>query len=260
MRDPYDILGVPAQASADQIHAAYRRLAKRYHPDMNPGDPTAEARFKQIAEAYAVLSHTARRAAFDNERAAAGPWDGFGTASAESRASYAYSDEVGYPSRRRDDLDSYIRGLHEKRTPAIRGWPLAIALWVLLTFGYSMLRGAETELDGVIVAADYAPVSIAHYLLVRWPAGPARARQYTILRPDGREETFVAGQACSLLYEWRRTGSVIHKQAWRLSYEINGREVSDISTASTSCVMHVPIMLFFVVILGMVAVRPRRYT
>lgn len=65
MSDHYEILGVKRTATAKEIKSAYRRAAKRHHPDYNPGDPTAEARFKACSEAYAVLSDPARRARYD---------------------------------------------------------------------------------------------------------------------------------------------------------------------------------------------------
>ena len=68
MRDPYEVLGVSHTASAEDIKAAYRRLAKKWHPDSNPGDATAAERFKELSAAYAILSDPARRAAFDAER------------------------------------------------------------------------------------------------------------------------------------------------------------------------------------------------
>ena len=55
MKDYYKILELPKDGSEEQIRKAYRRLALRYHPDRNPGDPGAEERFKEIAEAYGVL-------------------------------------------------------------------------------------------------------------------------------------------------------------------------------------------------------------
>lgn len=64
-RDYYEILGVDRTASTEEIKKAYRRLALRYHPDRNPGDATAEERFKEATEAYQVLSDPERRAQYD---------------------------------------------------------------------------------------------------------------------------------------------------------------------------------------------------
>ncbi|HTH97032.1 MAG TPA: DnaJ C-terminal domain-containing protein [Stellaceae bacterium] len=65
MADPYETLGVGRQASADDIRKAYRKLAKQYHPDLNPGDKTAEDKFKQVSAAYGLLSDTEKRGRFD---------------------------------------------------------------------------------------------------------------------------------------------------------------------------------------------------
>jgi molecular chaperone DnaJ len=64
-RDYYDVLGVARGANDQQIKSAYRKLALKYHPDRNPGDKTAEERFKEAAEAYAVLADAQKRAAYD---------------------------------------------------------------------------------------------------------------------------------------------------------------------------------------------------
>lgn len=64
-KDYYAILGVNKTASADDIKKAYRRLARKYHPDMNPGDKAAEARFKEVNEAYEVLSDQDKRQKYD---------------------------------------------------------------------------------------------------------------------------------------------------------------------------------------------------
>jgi curved DNA-binding protein len=61
----YEVLGVPKDAKPDAIRGAYRKLARKHHPDVNPGDKKAEERFKKIATAYEVLSDEKRRAAYD---------------------------------------------------------------------------------------------------------------------------------------------------------------------------------------------------
>jgi curved DNA-binding protein len=64
-RDLYDILGVPRTASADEVKSAYRKLAKKYHPDRNPGDKAAEEKFKEVTAAADVLTDPKRRSLYD---------------------------------------------------------------------------------------------------------------------------------------------------------------------------------------------------
>src|ERR1700739_1413572 len=85
-QDYYTTLGVARDAGGDDLKKAYRKLAMQYHPDRNPGDKQAEAKFKDVNEAYDVLKDEQKRAAYDRFGHAAfeqgaggrGPADGFG--------------------------------------------------------------------------------------------------------------------------------------------------------------------------------------
>ncbi len=91
MEDYYARLGVNKNASEDEIKKAYRNLAFKYHPDRNPGDKDAEEKFKQISEAYSVLSDSTKRAQYD-----AGGFDPFGSAGASQNSYQQNYGSWGY--------------------------------------------------------------------------------------------------------------------------------------------------------------------
>ncbi len=94
-RDYYEVLGVARDAQAADLKKAYRRLAMKYHPDRNPGDPAAEVSFKEVKEAYEVLTDASRRATYDRfgheglERSSQGAGGGY------SNAADAFGDIFG---------------------------------------------------------------------------------------------------------------------------------------------------------------------
>ena len=107
MRDPYEILGVPKTASADEIRKAYRKLAKKLHPDLNPGDKRAEEQFKEVAAANDLLSDPDRRRRFD-----AGEIDASGAERAPPNARYyrEYAGERGHPYEGHGAFGDFAQG------------------------------------------------------------------------------------------------------------------------------------------------------
>jgi len=126
-KDFYEILGVGETATVDEIKKAYRRLAKKYHPDANPGNKTAEDRFKAVSEAYDVLSDPKKRAQYDQMRKlgsgafAGGGFQGFDfgapfTGTGREGGTFSYEDLGGFGGL--GDIFSSLFGGSRVRTEA----------------------------------------------------------------------------------------------------------------------------------------------
>jgi molecular chaperone DnaJ len=123
-RDYYEVLGVSKQASSDDIKKAYRRLAKQYHPDVNPGDKEAEAKFKEVNEAYSILSDDQKRSTYDR----------FGHSAFDGAGGGGFSGFEGFGFGGLDDLfESFMgggfgRSSRNRRNEPVRGRDLQYAL------------------------------------------------------------------------------------------------------------------------------------
>jgi DnaJ-class molecular chaperone len=112
MRDPYLVLNVAREASEAEIRGAYRRLVKRYHPDLNPDDHEAAARFREIQQAYALLKDKSQRARFDAGEIDAKGQPHFRSIKPDFRRAakerFAYAQSPDESRSRKDDLLSEL--------------------------------------------------------------------------------------------------------------------------------------------------------
>jgi molecular chaperone DnaJ len=137
-RDYYEILGVKRDASADEIKKAYRKLARKHHPDANPNDPKAEGRFKDVSTAYEILSDADKRKQYD-----AGPSAFFG----QGQGGFDPRTQGGQAFTDFGDLFGNLFGggaARRREPPAERGRDLTVE--VKLSFEDS-LRGVTTKIS-----------------------------------------------------------------------------------------------------------------
>ena len=133
-RDYYDVLGVERDADDAEIKKSFRKLARQFHPDVNPDDPDAEARFKELAEAYEVLSNDQSRAAYDRYG-----FDGLRGQAVPDFSQFGFSDlfDVFFGG---DPFGSVLRGAAAGRSAA-RPWPVRRAATTSRSRSSSTCRG-----------------------------------------------------------------------------------------------------------------------
>ena len=108
MRDPYEVLGVPQTATDDEIKAAYRKLAKKYHPDLNGGSAEAEARMKEVNEAYDILIK------HKGSAGAQGGYNSYGQAGSYGQQGGYYGQQGGYYGF---DFEEFFRNAYQRQQP-----------------------------------------------------------------------------------------------------------------------------------------------
>lgn len=116
-RDPYEVLGVPQGASDDEIKAAYRKLAKKYHPDLNGGSAQAEAKMKEVNEAYTELIKNkgqGYRQSYGGNNAGSGGYNPFGGYGGRSYGSGSGSSGGGYGDFDPFGFGDFFRGAQQR--------------------------------------------------------------------------------------------------------------------------------------------------
>ncbi len=181
MRDPYDILGVTRTASVDDIQKAYRRLAKKLHPDLNPGDKAAEESFKEVAPAYDLLSDPEKRRRFDS-----GEIDAAGTErpreryykdfAAEAAAANPYENSAAFADFAQ--ADDFLAELLRRQAQQARRAPGADLHYRLAVEFLDAVNGATSRITlpdgGVIDVAIPAGARDGQILRLRGKGAPSR--------------------------------------------------------------------------------------
>ena len=151
MEDPYQTLGVAREASADDIRKAYRKLAKKLHPDLNPGNKEAEEQFKRVASAHSLLSDTEKRGRFDRGEIDASGQEQMRRPAyrdyAESAPGRRYSAGHGSEEWSQDDLsDMFGSMFNDQRRQGARETRGRDARYTLTTSFLNAVNGATQRL------------------------------------------------------------------------------------------------------------------
>lgn len=178
--DPYKVLGLTRQASQDDIQKAYRRLAKKHHPDLNPGDRSAEEKFKQVSAAYDLLGDEEKRRRFDSgeidAQGAERPQSRFYRHYADAGADHPYASRAGFDDLADEEIFSqfFRRGAGERfRSPRMQGADVSYHLRVDFLDSVRGARRTLTLPDGTSVELTIpAGVEDGQVLRVRGRGAP----------------------------------------------------------------------------------------
>jgi len=183
LKDPYEALGVEKTASPDDIRKAYRRLAKKLHPDLNPGNKTAEEQFKEVSAAYDLLSDADKRARFDR-----GEIDASGAERPRQRyyrdfaagadADHAYADASGFQDFAQGD--DFLAELLRRREHARANAPGADLHYRLPVDFLDAVNGATIRLDvpdgGTLEVKIPPGIETGQLLRLRGKGAPGRGQ------------------------------------------------------------------------------------
>jgi len=173
--DYYRLLGVNRSAAADEIKKAYRKLARKYHPDVNPGDKHAEERFKKISEAYDVLSDPKKREVYDAYGTYSDNLRGGGAGQGPG-VDFAGFDFSGFGGSGFSDIFSQFFQGNARSSAPKKGEDLE----------YQVSMGFDEALRGLQTRITYARREICQACHGKGQSGEARARECALCHGTGR--------------------------------------------------------------------------
>ena len=173
MRDPYTVLGVPRAASEKDLKAAYRKLAKAYHPDQNRQDPKAQAKFAEVSAAYDFLSDTDKRAQYDRgeiDESGQPKFAGFGAGAARNGRARATAGAGGFSAE--DVLKEFMSGFGGAGGPRRQAGAAGGAGWdPCAAGGGNRGTGVRGEDANITVAVRLEDAHAGASVPVRLPSG-----------------------------------------------------------------------------------------
>jgi len=239
VKDPYSALGVSRTATSEEIKAAYRKLARKHHPDVNPGDKKAEDRFKEVSAAHDILGDPKRRAIFD-EFGADGLRDGFDVERARAakrwtgRGARAAGPEFAEASPLDEIFGEFFAGMPRRKAAPQRGADAEAHIEIDLV---QALRGGELP---ITVRGSEG----ARKLNVKIPAGLEDGARIRLTGqggqgPAGRGDLYVEVSVRSHPH-LRREGSTLHMTVPITIGEAVGGSKVTVPTLEGSVVLTVP--------------------
>jgi len=141
-RDHYDILGVKRNAEAAELKSVYRKLSKKYHPDVNPGNPEAEAKMREINEAYTVLSDPEKRAEYDRFGHETSAHDGTRKGSGPFSGGFDGNSDITFDDLFGSGFANYAKRKNKKYEPG-RGRDVSVNMHIGY---YESITGVEKEI------------------------------------------------------------------------------------------------------------------
>ncbi|MBR1686606.1 MAG: J domain-containing protein [Clostridia bacterium] len=203
MKDPFETLGIPSTSSEDEIKSAYRTLAKKYHPDLHPGDKQAEEKMKEVNEAYAEAMRVKKEGGYrpemygDRQSSTSGAnpygsWNPFGTWQWEEQRSYnpfgtAYQTASESDPRLQAAMDNIQTGRYQAALDILRDIPGESARWHYLNaLAHQGMKNQVAAYQHARSAVQMEPDNLTYRALLNQLQGASATYRQRSGNPFGR--------------------------------------------------------------------------